>query len=85
MHVLKGWGFKAKDLEEVANRVATKPKAMLDLMPSCGLKISQVGQDEARRSFLVVLGSTIVGSAIPIIPFIISGGNVIAGAIGQSC
>src|SRR5208282_871086 len=80
---LMGWGFKGKELEEGARRIAANPKAMLDVMMSYGLKMSPVGKDEARRSFLVVLASTFLGSAIPIIPFIFSGGNVIAGAIGS--
>ncbi len=75
-------GVQGKELEEGARRIAAKPKAMLELMMSYGLQMSPVGPDEARHSFLVVLASTIVGSAIPIIPFIISGGDVIAGAIG---
>ena len=83
LHVLRGWGFSGKELEEGARRVAANPKAMLDLMMSYGLKMSPVGADEPRRSFLVVLGSTFVGSAIPIIPFIISGGDVIAGAMSS--
>jgi len=83
LHVLRGWGFSGKELEEGARRVAANPKAMLDLMMSYGLKMSPVGADEPRRSFLVVLESTFVGSAIPIIPFIISGGDVIAGAMSS--
>jgi len=83
LHVLRGWGFSGKELEEGARRVAANPKAMLDLMMSYGLKMSPVGADEPRRSFLVVLGSTFVGSAIPIIPFIISGRDVIAGAMSS--
>jgi VIT1/CCC1 family predicted Fe2+/Mn2+ transporter len=82
-HILKGWGFKGGELDEATNRVVAHPKALLDLMLSYGFKISRVGEDEARRSFLVVLASTIVGSAIPIIPFVFSGGIVIAGAIGS--
>ncbi|HXY83405.1 MAG TPA: VIT1/CCC1 transporter family protein [Candidatus Saccharimonadales bacterium] len=83
LHVLRGWGFSGKELEEGARRVAANPKAMLDLMMSYGLKMSPVAADEPRRSFLVVLGSTFVGSAIPIIPFIISGRDVIAGAMSS--
>jgi VIT1/CCC1 family predicted Fe2+/Mn2+ transporter len=81
--VLMGWGLRGKQLEEAARRIAANPKAMLDLMMSYGLKMAPIGEGEARHSFLVVLASTFVGSAIPIIPFILSGGNVIAGAIGS--
>jgi len=74
--------LRGKELEEGARRIAANSKAMLDLMMSYGLKMSPVRKDEARHSFLVVLASTFVGSTIPIIPLILSGGNVIAGAIG---
>ena len=80
--VLMGWGLRGKELEEAARRIAANPQAMLDLMMSYGLKMSPVGKGEARHSFLVVLAATFVGSAIPIIPLILSGGNVVAGAIG---
>ena len=80
--VLMEWGLRGKELEEAARRIAANPKAMVDLMMSYGLKMEPVGEGEARHSFLVVLASTFVGSAIPIIPFILSVGNVIAGAIG---
>jgi VIT1/CCC1 family predicted Fe2+/Mn2+ transporter len=79
--VLMGWGLRGKELEEAARRIAENPKAMVDLMMSYGLKMEPVGEGEARHSFLVVLASTFAGSAIPIIPFLLSGGNVIAGAI----
>jgi len=81
--VLMGWGLRGKELEEAARRIAANPKAMVDLMMSYGLKMEPVGEGEARHSGLVVLASTFVGSAIPIIPFILNGGNVIAGAIGS--
>ena len=80
--VLMGWGLKGKELEEAARRIAANPKAMVDLMMSYGLKMEPVEAGEARHSGLVVLAATFVGSAIPIIPFILSDGNVIAGAIG---
>ncbi len=55
----------------------------MNLTMSYGLKMSPVGKDEAGHSFRVVLASTFVGSAIPIIPIILSGENVIAGALGS--
>jgi len=81
--VLMGWGLRGKELEEAARRIAANPKAMVDLMMSYGLKMEPVGEGEARHSGLVVLAATFVGSAIPILPFILSLGNVIAGAIGS--
>jgi len=79
--VLMGWGLRGKELEEAARRIAENPKAMLDLMMSYGLRMEPVGEGEARHSCLVVLASTFVGSVVPIIPFMLSGGNVVTGAI----
>jgi predicted membrane protein (TIGR00267 family) len=83
MHMLKTWGFRGRELEEGARRIAENPKAMLDLMMSYGLKLAPVGKNEARRSFVVVLASTLVGSAIPIGPFLFVGNNVLTGAIAS--
>ena len=80
--VLTGWGLRGEELEEAARRIAENPKAMVDLMMSYGLKMEPIGAGEARHSGLVVLAATFVGSAIPIIPFILSGGNVMVGAFG---
>jgi VIT1/CCC1 family predicted Fe2+/Mn2+ transporter len=83
LQILKGWGYKGEELEEMMRRIATNPKAMLELMMSYELELAPVGQNEARRSFLTVLASTLVGSSIPIIPLMFVGGNVIAGAVGS--
>jgi predicted membrane protein (TIGR00267 family) len=53
----------------VAGHIASNPKAMLEFMMSFELKLAPVEKDEARRSFSVVLASTIFGSIIPLIPF----------------
>jgi len=42
-----------------------------------------VEEKEPRRSFLIVLTSTIFGSFIPLIPYFFSGGNVYDGAAGS--
>ena len=56
---------------------------MREFMMSYELELGPVGENEARRSFLTVLASTLVGSSIPIIPFLFVGGNVIAGTVGS--
>jgi len=82
-HVLRTWGFIGSELEEGARRIADNPKAMLDLMMSYGFKLAPVGESEARHSFFVVFASTLVGSAIPIGPFLFSGSNLAAGALAS--
>jgi len=81
--ILKGWGYVGEELEDILNRIAANPKAMLEFMMSYELELAPVGEREARNSFLTVLASTFVGSIIPIIPFLFVGGNIMAGAIGS--
>jgi predicted membrane protein (TIGR00267 family) len=37
------------------------------------LKLAPVGEHQARNSFLVVGGATVVGSAVPILPYLVPG------------
>ncbi len=83
LQILKGWGYKGEELEEMIRLIAANPKAMLELMMSYELELAPVGENEPRKSFLTVLASTLVGSTIPIIPFLFVGGNVIAGTVGS--
>ncbi len=67
--IFKGWGYQGTELESITSAIASKPRAMLEFMMSFELKLAPVEKNEARRSFAVVLSSTIVGSIIPLIPF----------------
>ena len=68
--VLKGWGYEGEELETITGHVASNPKAMLEFMMSFELRLAPVDEAEPRRSFAVVLSSTIFGSIIPLIPFL---------------
>jgi VIT1/CCC1 family predicted Fe2+/Mn2+ transporter len=67
--ILKEWGYEGTALETMTDGIASNPKAMQEFMMSFELKLAPVEKDEARRSFEVVLSSTIFGSVIPLIPF----------------
>lgn len=79
--VLARWGYAGKDLEELVRRITANPKAWLEFMMSYELELAPVGAFEPRRSFLLVGGSTVVGSLIPLVPFFFTGGDVVNGAI----
>jgi len=82
--VLSGWGYKGEELETMTNHIASNPKAMLEFMMSFELKLAPVEKDEARRSFTVVLSSTIVGSIIPLIPFFfVTSSTIVSGTIAS--
>jgi VIT1/CCC1 family predicted Fe2+/Mn2+ transporter len=79
--VLTKWGYSGRDLEELVKRITANPKAWLEFMMSYELELAPVGAFEPRRSFLLVGGSTVAGSLIPLVPFFFVGGDVVAGAI----
>ena len=80
--IFKKWGYEGLELDSLTNQIASKPKAMLEFMMSFELKLSPVEKDEARRSFAVVLASTVIGSIIPLIPFFfVTSASISSGAI----
>jgi len=81
--VFQKWGYRGEDLERLTELIASKPKAWLDFMMSHELNLSPVDASEPRRSFVVVLSSTIFGSIIPLIPYFLVGKDVLLGAIGS--
>jgi VIT1/CCC1 family predicted Fe2+/Mn2+ transporter len=56
---------------------------LLEFMMSNELQLQPVDASEPRRSFLVVLSSTIFGSIIPLIPYFLAGRDLLLGAIGS--
>jgi vacuolar iron transporter family protein len=78
--IFREWGYEGDELEEMVRRVEAKPKAMLDLMMAFELKLQPVSDVQPRNSLLTVLGATIVGSFIPLVPFLIAGHAVVEAA-----
>ena len=82
--IFKEWGYEGTALETVTDQIASNPKAMQEFMMSFELKLAPVEKDEARRSFGVVLSSTIFGSIIPLIPFFfVTAATIAAGSIAS--
>jgi len=67
--ILRGWGFEGADLEEMLRRIEAKPKAWLDLMMAFELNLSYIPPEAPRRSAAIVGSATVLGHAIPLIPF----------------
>jgi vacuolar iron transporter family protein len=83
-NILKGWDYQGAELETMTSQIVSNQKAMHEFMMSFELKLAPVERDEARRSFLVVLSSTIFGSIIPLIPFLfVSSATIAAGALAS--
>jgi vacuolar iron transporter family protein len=68
--ILREWGYQGEELEEMLRRIEAHPKAWLDLMMAFELNLSQVDPQQPRRSALLVFGATVVGSLIPLLPFL---------------
>jgi VIT1/CCC1 family predicted Fe2+/Mn2+ transporter len=81
--ILKRWGFEGPELEDIPERVIKKPKAMLELMMAHELFLSPVEEGQALRSALLVGIAAIVGSLIPLSPFIIMQSEILSGIIGS--
>jgi vacuolar iron transporter family protein len=79
--IFEKWGYQGDELERLTDLIASKPKAWLEFMMSHELKLESVDESEPRRSFLVVLSSTIFGSFIPLVPYFLVGKDVVLGAI----
>lgn len=69
--ILRGWGYEGDEVEEMVRRIEAKPKAWLDVMMAFELHLSQVDARQPRQSGLVVLGATVLGSVIPLLPFLV--------------
>lgn len=68
--ILKRWGFMGMEMEEMKDHIVAKPKAMLEIMMSYELNLSPVAKGQAAKSALLVGIAAIVGSIIPLVPFI---------------
>jgi vacuolar iron transporter family protein len=81
--VFRKWGYQGDELEHATDVIVKNPKAWLEFMMSFELGLEEVSKDEPRTSFMIVLGSTVFGSFIPLVPYIFSGGQVVTGAAGS--
>jgi VIT1/CCC1 family predicted Fe2+/Mn2+ transporter len=77
--IFSSWGYEGNELEEMAERIAKNSKAWLEFMMSYELDLAPVGKSEAGRSFAIVGSSTVLGSLIPLIPYLFVGRNILAG------
>jgi predicted membrane protein (TIGR00267 family) len=74
--IFRNWGYTGEELEELVRKIESKPKAMLDLMMAFELNLAPVPVEQPRNSALVVFAATVVGSAIPLVPFLVAGHSI---------
>ncbi len=68
--ILREWDFHGDEVESMLDQIIAKPKMMLDLMMAFELHISPVQASQPGRSASVVFLATLVGSIIPLLPFL---------------
>ena len=79
--ILERWDFHGTEQEELLEKIVSKPKAWLEIMMAHELNLAPVDSAQARKSAVLVGIAAIVGSLIPLVPFIVSGSNIVVGAI----
>ena len=73
--VFEEWGYKGQELEDLTDKIVSNPTAWLEFMMAHELKLAPVDKTQARRSAVLVGVAAIVGSLIPLIPFLTYGGR----------
>jgi VIT1/CCC1 family predicted Fe2+/Mn2+ transporter len=81
--ILQRWGVPSKELEDILIHITMKPKAWLDIMMAHELNLSPIDEKQAGRSAMLVGIAAIVGSLIPLLPFIFAGNAILMGIIGS--
>jgi len=69
--ILRKWGFDSGEVEEVKNHIVANEKAWLEIMMSNELNLAPVAAEQARKSALLVGTSAIIGSLVPLVPFVL--------------
>jgi VIT1/CCC1 family predicted Fe2+/Mn2+ transporter len=79
--IFERWGFEGPELEDMTDRIVAKPRAWLELMMAHELNLAPVDERQALRSGVLVGIAAIVGSLIPLAPFIVLRADIVAGNI----
>ena len=79
--ILRRWGYEGAEVEDMLRRIEQKPKAWLDLMMAFELNLSPVPEEAPRKSAGVVGFATLIGHAIPILPFFAMPGAPVEAAV----
>lgn len=82
-NVFRSWGFEGSELEDVVNRIVSKPKAWLEFMMAYELNLSPIQSGQPRKSALLVGFAAVFGSAIPLIPFLFFANDIILGMLAS--
>jgi vacuolar iron transporter family protein len=79
--ILERWDFQGDELEEMVDKIASKPKAWLEIMMAHELNLAPVDETQARKSAVLVGFAAVIGSLIPLMPFVLLRPSVIGGDV----
>ena len=79
--ILERWDFQGDELEDMVQKITSKPKAWLEIMMAHELNLAPVDDQQARKSAALVGLAAIIGSLIPLAPFIFIRPAVIGGGV----
>jgi VIT1/CCC1 family predicted Fe2+/Mn2+ transporter len=68
--VFEEWGYEGQKLEDLTDTIVSNPKAWLEFMMAHELKLAPVDKTQARRSAVLVGVAAVIGSLIPLLPFL---------------
>src|SRR2546427_10219636 len=77
--IFERWDFQGEELEEMVDKITSKPKAWLEIMMAHALNLAPVEKTQARKSAILVGVAAILGSLVPLIPFIVIGKDILFG------
>jgi len=77
--ILERWDFHGEELEQMVDKITSKPKAWLEIMMAHELNLAPVEKTQARKSAILVGLAAILGSLVPLIPFIVIGRDILLG------
>ena len=80
--VFERWGFAGQELEDAVNHICSKPRAWLEFMMAHELQLAPLEESQARKSAILVGFAAILGSLIPLVPFLVFPSDIILGMIG---
>ena len=74
--------FAGHALADAVNHICSKPRAWLEFMMAHELQLAPLEESQARKSAILVGFAAILGSLIPLVPFLVFPSDIILGMIG---
>src|SRR5438093_13588616 len=81
--MLERWDFHGPELDEMVEKITSKPKAWLEIMMAHELNLAPVEKTQARKSAILVGAAAIQGSLGPLLAVIVIGKDILFG-VGYS-